>query len=242
MNKINWLLPVLLILIFTACGKKILPTSSIEKEYGLERFDFEYLQTKSKIKFSSPDKSLSSSATIRMKKDSIIWVSVSPIFGIEAARGYINKDTIVFYDRVNKDTYRYNYKTLSNMLNFEVDFQMIQSIILGNQVFDFSSEDSFSKKGDDLKIDQRRDRFQIQTFATDELRKVKNVKVKELPDGSDMNIVFSSFDKVSGQAFPFKALITVLSKAKNGTETTEIEINHSKIDVGTTPISFPFSG
>jgi hypothetical protein len=242
MNKLYWLLPLLLIFIFTSCGKKNLPSSSIEREYGLERFDFEYLQAKSKIKFSSPDKSLSSSATIRMKKDSIIWVSLSPIFGIEAARGYINQDTIVFYDRVNKETHRYNYKTLSNMLNFEVDFQMVQSIILGNQVFEFTTADSYSKKGDALKIDQRRDRFQIQTFATNELRKVKNVKVKELPDGSDMNIVFTNFDKVSGQAFPFKALITVLSKAKNGTETTEIEINHSKIDVGTTPISFPFSG
>lgn len=242
MNKINWVLPIVLILIFSACTKKSLPTSSIEKEYGLERFDFDYLQTKSKIKFSSPDKSISSSATIRMKKDSIIWVSLSPIFGIEAARGYINQDTIVFFDRVNKETHRYNYKSLSKMLNFEVDFQMVQSIILGNQVFEFTTEDSYSKRGDDLKIDQRRDRFQIQTFATDELRKVKNVKVKELPDGSDMNIVFTNFDKVSGQAFPFKALVTVLSKAKNGTETIEVEINHSKIDVGTTPISFPFSG
>ena len=85
------------VLIFSSCGKKLLPTSSIEEEYALEKFDFEYLQAKSKISFSSPDKSLSSSANIRMKKDSIIWISVSPIFGIEAARGFISPRYYRFY-------------------------------------------------------------------------------------------------------------------------------------------------
>ncbi|MBK6265176.1 DUF4292 domain-containing protein [Marivirga sp. S37H4] len=241
MSRISGIVAIVILVLVSSCGKKLLPTSSIEKEYGLERFDFEYLQTKSKIKFASEDKSLSSSATIRMKKDSIIWVSLSPILGIEAARGFINQDTIVFLDRVNKEVYRYNYESLSNMLNFEVDFQMVQSILLGNQVFEFTKDDEYDKKGNLLKIDQRRDRFLIQTIANKDIRKVKNVMVKELPDGNDMSMVFDNFNQISNQAFPFKSLVTVLSKAKNGTATTTIEINHSKVDIGANPISFPFS-
>jgi hypothetical protein len=229
------------VLIFSSCGKKLLPTSSVEEEYALEKFDFDYLQAKSKIRFSSPDKNLSSSATIRMKKDSVIWVSVSPIFGIEAARGFISQDTIVFMDRVNKDVYRYNYETLSNTLNFEVDFEMIQSIILGNQVFDFMGDDNFSKKSGELKIDQKRGRFELQTLASVKNRKVANIKVREIPDGSKMEIIFSEFNVVAEQAFPFNTFVEIISQGNKGDESTQVEINHSKVEVGNTPITFPFS-
>jgi hypothetical protein len=229
------------VLIFSSCGKKLLPTSSVEEEYALEKFDFEYLQAKSKISFKSPDKSLSSSATIRMKKDSIIWISVSPIFGIEAARGFISQDTIVFMDRVNKDVYRYNYKTLSNTLNFEVNFEMVQSIILGNQVFDFIRDDNFSKKSGELKIDQIRGRFELETLASADNRKVRNVKVREIPDGSRMEIIFSEFNIIAEQAFPFNTNVEIVSKGTSVDETTQVEINHSKVEVGDTPVSFPFS-
>jgi hypothetical protein len=227
------------ILIFSSCGKKLLPTSSVEEEYALERFDFEYLQAKSKIRFSSPDRNLSSSASIRMKKDSIIWISVSPVFGIEAARGFISQDTIVFMDRVNKDVYRYNYQSLSNALNFDIDFEMIQSIILGNQVFDFTSGDNFSKRAGELKIGQKRGRFELETRASSKNRKVENVKVREIPDGSKMEIIFSAFNVVADQAFPFNTNVEIIAKGTE--ESTQVEINHSKVEVSDSPISFPFS-
>ncbi|WKK79628.1 DUF4292 domain-containing protein [Marivirga arenosa] len=229
------------VLVFTSCGKKILPTSSVEKEYALEKFDFDYLQAKSKIRFSSPDRNLSSSASIRMKRDSIIWVSVSPIFGIEAARGFISQDTIVFLDRVNKDVYRYNFKSLSNSLNFEIDFEMIQSILLGNQVFEFKNDDNFSKKAGELMINQKRGRFELETTASAKDRKVQNIKVREIPDGSKMEIIFSEFNLVDQQAFPFNAIVEIISAGTKGEESTQVQIEHSKVEVGNTPISFPFS-
>lgn len=226
-------------LFFSSCGKKLLPTSTVEKEYALESFDFDYLQAKSKIRFTSPDRSLSSSASIRMKKDSVIWISVSPVFGIEAARGFISQDTIVFMDRVNKDVYRYNYESLSNAINFKVNFEMIQAIVLGNQVFDFQSDDNFSKRAGELKIGQRRGRFEVQTLASAKNRKVDNVKVKEIPDGSKMEIIFSEFNVVADQAFPFKTLVEIVAKGTE--ESTQVEINHSKVEVSNNRMSFPFS-
>jgi len=241
MTRLFSVLICLTILILSSCGKKLLPTSSVEDEYALEQFDFEYLQAKSKIRFSSPDRNLSSSANIRMKKDSIIWISVTPVFGIEAARGFISQDTIVFMDRVNKDVYRYNYKTLSNALNFEVDFEMIQSIFLGNQVFDFESGDNFSKRAGELKIGQKRGRFELETLASVKSRKVEFVKVKEIPDGSKMEIIFSEFNVVADQSFPFSTNVEIIAKASNGDESTQVQIKHSNLEVGDSPISFPFS-
>jgi len=229
------------VLIFSSCGKKLLPTSNVEEAYALEKFDFEYLQAKSKIRFNSPDRNLSSSANIRMKKDSIIWISVTPVFGIEAARGFISQDTIVFLDRVNKDVYRYNYKTLSNALNFDVNFQMIQSILLGNQVFDFQGGDDFSKRAGELKIAQKRGRFELETSASVKTRKVEFIKVREIPNGNQMKIIFSEFSAVANQSFPFNTDVEIIAKGSKEAESTQVQINHSNLKVGDGPMSFPFS-
>lgn len=233
---------ILAITLLAACNKKILPTSTIERDYGLERFDFEYLQTKSKIKFDGPDKSITSTATIRMKKDSIIWVSITPLFGMEAARGMITRDTIVFLDRINKDVYRYNFKGLSEMLNFDVNFEMLQSILLGNQVFSFDQKDKFSKASGDLAILQQRDRFTIQTAADAEIRKVKTVQVKEEPAGNTMLLSFTDFNTIEAQAFPFSIKIKINNILAGGkTEKTEVTLDHSKVESMSNPISFSFS-
>ena len=240
MNKLSIVLFSVFILL-SACAKKAIPVSTIEREYGLENFDFEYLQAKSKIKYDSEDRSLTSSATIRMKKDSIIWISLTPVFGLEAARGMITRDTVVFIDRVNKDVYRYNYESLSSMVNFEVNYDILQSVLLGNQVFKFSPEDKYSKSTNELKINQLRQRFNVTTLADKNSRKVTNINVKEEPDGNEMFITFTDFNTVENQALPYQALVLIKSKTAGKIENTEVEINHSKVDVGSEAISFPFS-
>ncbi len=240
MNKYSWAVIVSLFLL-SACAKKNIPVSTIKKEYGLENFDFEYLQAKSKIKFDSEERSLSSSATIRMKKDSIIWISLTPVFGLEAARGLITRDEIVFIDRVNKKVYRYNYETLSEMINFEVSFDMIQSTLLGNQVFTFLPNDKFSKNVKELKVDQTRQRFKVITTANRLTRKVTNIKVNEIEAGNEMLITFGSFNTVQGQALPYEASVLIMSTLDDKTEKTRVDISHTKVETGNEKISFPFS-
>ncbi|MFQ3214429.1 MAG: hypothetical protein ACJAT1_000863 [Marivirga sp.] len=241
MNKLLIVISIVAITLLASCSKKILPTSTIKRDYGLERFDFTYLQTKSKIKFDSEDRSITSAASIRMKKDSVIWISITPIFGMEAARGVITQDTIVFLDRVNKEVYRYNYKGLSEMINFDIDFMMLQSILLGNQVFDFEQRDKFSKSSGDLAVNQVRDRFALLTLADSKIRKVKTVEVTEEPAGNTMRLSFEEYQTVEAQAFPFIINIIINNKLAGRTETTEVDMTHSRVEVINTPISFPFS-
>jgi DNA-binding transcriptional regulator of glucitol operon len=118
---------------------------------------------------------------------------------------------------------------------------MVQSIILGNQVFNFEGDDNFSKKSGELRIGQERGRFELETYAAVANRKVRKIKVREIPDGSRMEIVFSEFNIVATQAFPFDTNVEIISKGTKGEETTQVEISHSKVEVGDNTISFPFS-
>ena len=242
MNRHSILVITIFAVLFSACNKKLLPTSTIEKEYGLEKFDFDYLEARTKIKYDGPDKGITSSATIRMKKDSIIWISITPFLGVEAARGMITKDTVVFLDRVNKIAYRYNFESLSRMVNFDLNFEMLQSIILGNQVFSFESKDQFSKTINQIKIKQQRDRFNLSTTADQQLRKVTSIDVSEEGSNNTMKLNFSNYETVSQQAFPYQIDISILSEQNNqAPEETSVKVSYSKVEVSNERISFPFS-
>jgi len=240
MNK-NTILIYLFVFVLSACAKKNIPVSTIEREYGLENFDFEYLQAKSKIKYDSDDRALTSSATIRMRKDSILWISLTPVFGLEAARGYITQDTVVFIDRVNKEVYRYNFKTLSQMVNFEVNFDMLQSILLGNQVFKFLPRDKYTKMAGELKIEQDRQRFNVVTTADKASRKITTIEVTEGEATNEMSVNFSDFNTLDGQALPFETKVLIKSLLAGKTANTKVEITHAKINTAMSGLSFPFS-
>jgi hypothetical protein len=72
---------------------------------------------------------------IRMKKDSIIWLSVTGV-GLEVARGIITPDSIVFMDKIHKDYFVFNYEQLSKQYNFDLNFALLQSVIIGNLPFE----------------------------------------------------------------------------------------------------------
>ena len=102
----------------TSCkSKKNLPTHSVTKcrlDYKsaknlallLEKNQSVYSTLNGKIKANvlMDDKETDFTVALRMRKDSIIWASISPALGIEVIRFVATKDTLKFIDRLH-DTY-----------------------------------------------------------------------------------------------------------------------------------------
>lgn len=118
------------------------------------------------------DKETDFTVSVRMKKDSVIWASVSPALGIEVIRFIATKDTIKFFDRINKTYYAGVYDTLSQLLRADVDLEVLQAFLSGNAV-EFYEEDERLRAG----IDSCR--YLLATIRKRKLRKVI-AKGKEL--------------------------------------------------------------
>ena len=87
MNKRLLLLVTITIFIFSSCKKGIIGHKSGRKaDINVEEIDFDYFQTRTKVRYAEGDKQVSGNAHIRIKKDSLIWFSVSPSVGLEATR------------------------------------------------------------------------------------------------------------------------------------------------------------
>ena len=97
-------------------------TAFQDKEDGkfkIEYFDFNYLSSRAKFKYQNGKQKLSTTANFRLKKDSVIWVSISKL-GIEGARVLATKDGVQMIDKLSKSYYVYDYAQLSQMYGVEI--------------------------------------------------------------------------------------------------------------------------
>ncbi len=91
------------------------------------------------------------SGTIRIRKDSAIYLSLSPFLGIEMARVLITPDEVLFINRLEGTYYQGDMDRLNRMFNTNLDFQMLQAILVGNDFAHFTS-DNFSVSRDDNRL------------------------------------------------------------------------------------------
>ena len=90
--------------------------------------------------FSDSGKTTSFNGTIRIKKDSIIWVSLSVVLGIELVRIQITKDSVYFMNKIKDEYFIREIDYISNAFQVDVNYEILQSIIT-NQIFLYAEED-----------------------------------------------------------------------------------------------------
>ena len=94
----------------------------------------EWMDARARIDYAGEDMSVSGTAEIKWRKDSILWISVKK-FGFEAARAQVTPDSIYVLDRLNNE---YSVEPLSYIeqrFRLPARFDLLQSIFLGNPVF-----------------------------------------------------------------------------------------------------------
>ena len=69
-------------------------------------------------------------ANLRMHKDSVIWVSITAIFGIEGIRAYITKDSVKLLDKQNKIYTARSVSFLQEVTALPLDLSSLQQLII----------------------------------------------------------------------------------------------------------------
>ncbi|NSW45906.1 MAG: DUF4292 domain-containing protein [Bacteroidales bacterium] len=160
MKKLHYLiLPLILTIFFIACKttqstlKKDTPSFSNNvvkfKNYGIGKLidsitlhylNFDTLSIKFKISVDFSDESHNLDGVYRIKKDSLIWISLTAPLGIEAARILLTQDSIYFLNKLKKEYFIKPYSFFENSYKVELEFKDLQAI-LTNQLFLFSETD-----------------------------------------------------------------------------------------------------
>ncbi len=255
MNKLAAVVGIFLLMFSWSCKRKNI-TSSIPRinadttrlaelnRFTINEIDFTYLHFKSKVEYVSGVETQNFTVNGRVKKDSIIWLSITPGLGIEAARCVILKDSVLLLDRIHNKLYTYGFNFINTTFNTQLDFYNLQALLVGNLSFPKESTDELQKQEvkDLYRLHQDRGNLQVDNYVQARTRKVEQVEVLNIEDKSALTLKYSEFAPLDSFLFA-NHIKTVVNFAdeKGSVKSTSINIQHNKAEIVTKPLNFPFN-
>jgi hypothetical protein len=95
---------------------------------------FDWLTIKFSAEYRNKDQKNSFGGQMRIRKDSLIWLTMSPMMGIEVMRLMISQDSVKFINRLNNTYFVGDYDYLNKYLNTNIDYDILQSFLIGNDL------------------------------------------------------------------------------------------------------------
>ncbi len=92
-------------------------------------------------------------ASYRIKRDSVILLSILNPMGIEGARIYCTPDSFGFVDRINREYYYGTYEVLQKKMGYKPSYKFVQSLLL-NELVTISDvkNENFNEKNKKLDV------------------------------------------------------------------------------------------
>ena len=208
--------------------------------FGIEELDFEYLQAKTKIQYEDGIQNLNANATIRIRQDSLIWISISST-GVEGIRSIIQKDSIFVIDRINKEYREFSFDSLRRAYNIPIDYHMVESALIGNLIKARKNNDKVMKNDDFFILKQNSGNLAIDNFVNAKTMKIERVKVRENPSDSNMEIKYEDFQITNEILIPYKNSVFLTYNRNNSELVSHLNINFSRVAINEKKIKFPFN-
>lgn len=142
MKRIIYLIFCSLLVVSCSTSRKTLRNTMIGELSGTDYMEKviewtpsrENVTARAKIELNAGASPMSVNANLKIRRGEIIRISVAPFLGIEVARIDITPKHILAVDRMNKRYVEVGFSEISGMLNTELDFNIIQSLML-NEIF-----------------------------------------------------------------------------------------------------------
>lgn len=232
-------------LILFGCSKKVTPTTSVilpiaSSTLAIEEIDFEYLHGKARLVLKDGNKEREVKANIRVRKDSVIWMNFT-VIGVQGGRALINQDSITVISNVDKEYFVFDYKELSKRFNFEINYKVIQSAMLGNLLMERKIQDTVEQKSATYLLRQSSGPVDVLNYISAATMKIQKVEFKENDTHNSLTINYGDFQPVGNKLFPYNGTITLFYKTAAGLLNTTIIFEYTKAEVGDKELRFPFN-
>lgn len=225
------------------CAKKpILYTSDeIMEEFLPAIFEFEYISAKGRIVLEeSNGKVTKGNISLRAKKDSVVWFSITPGLGVEAIRGMVTEEKMQIKDRIIGEDINISFVELLDRYGLKLDLPVIQNLLFANVPQEFSYRDRLLRVGKYFELTQIRDGIRCHSRVSTSHGKVVELTSNTLDDKGSIMASYPTFEEVNGQPFPNKMLLKLSFNSPQGVQNAIIHLEFNRIDYLTEAVSFPF--
>lgn len=238
MNKHTFIY-ICIIVLLSGCGEKL--HNIFHREHApleVQEIQFDYFSGKIKIDYEG-NKQLSGIANLRIKKDSVIWISLSPGLGVEVARIFITQDSISIIDKINKQYTITDFASISKKFDFDINYSLLESVVLGNLVTPYSDE-MIRKTEKFYSYENQFGNFHFLNSIGTKTHKLEKLMVQDTVSENSIYVNYSEFQLVEDQTLPF-AIKAELTKGKPMETATKVDIAYNKAEIEKKPLKFPFN-
>ena len=231
MNRI--VLCLIGVVALTSCSKKFSLFSTNPDKFNLNNLEYEYLSLKSKIKYEDGDDKQKATANIRIRKDSVIWFSITPGLGIEAARGIITHDSIMIIDKINKEYTVKAVREFTDKVHFKLDLQLLESILVGNLIWPVREGDKITRSRGFYLIPKKYQTLSIKNYIGANSMKLEKMEVTSDTSINALQIQYSSFQLFDEKVVPTEVDMNIkyITPNDNTQKMSNITIEHAKVEI-----------
>ena len=174
---------------------------------------------------------------IRMKKDSLIWISVNGALGIEGMRVLIDKDSVRILNKLDKEYQVRSLHYLQEVAALPLDLRSVQELIIGNPVFLDTNIVSYSTDGFTISLLSEGQWFRhlISMNNNDHLVLHSKLDDVDIMRNRTCFLNYSDYESNKGVKFSTNRAISVTEKTK-----LDVKLNFKQYAFNET-LTYPFS-
>jgi len=177
----------------------------------------EWLTLKGRVRLMlEKDNEVSLGISIRVRKDSLIWASVTAPFGIELFRAVLTKDSVYYINRTNKTYFVKPIANISKIIKTDIAFNEIQEMIMAKPKI-VNKKYSFDKINDDFMLST-----QDYTYTISNFYRIKQGVI--IDKENSLIYIYSNFSFEND--FPEQLELIVKLASKNA---FNLKLNYSKV-------------
>ena len=189
------------------------------------------------IKYRGKEDMPNINASLRMIKDSIIWLSFSKL-GFPIAKLKVTPDEVMFYEKIGKTYFEGDFELISGWLGTDFDFLKIQNLFLGEALLHLEDQKyqvNIVENYYELLPKKKNDMYDILYWIDPFNFKIMKEEVRAAEKNQKLTILYKDFDKINESLFPKGFLITAIGDL----QTTTIDVSYKNVQFNA-PLKFPF--
>ena len=239
---------LVLLLVFTSCkssktvlgnsvGTKSISAKKVSKRHLQNQFDKKTVEAKLKVAFQDNKSKESFTVKLRIEKDKIIWLNAT-YYGVIAARVKITPTSVSYYEKINRTYFKGDFELLEKMFGAEVNFKQLQSMLVGETVFDLKAQKYKSVVDSEAHLllpVQQKTLFDILFWINPNHFKLDAQALQNNQKNQELKVAYKSYSTIDGEVFPKKIEI----RARDNKKFTNLDIDYRSV-IFNKNISIPF--
>jgi len=203
---------------------------------------FAFLSAKGKAQINLKGNKQGANLALRVRRDSIIWVSAS-LVGVEGVRAVLTRDSVRVLNRLDHTYFSGGYDYLGKLLNVPVSFAQMQALLLGDYL---PAAAGTTPTVAVEEAGRQRVSYPLAGVVVEQLLqagtgRVQQLRVSDAATQRNLTVDYTDFQPLDQQAnLPF-AHATFIQAQQPAAGVVTAAINFTKVNAGRERLTFPFN-